>query len=152
MYCYNYILNSHCLTSGEKFYIIISFFFIIIVWIFSGFWIHLFPTSFHHTSCKKSTSEHIDSLLFIFSPNSVKMSLWSMHGFASRAVILTFLRSGYWEISYWSASHTRTETIYMLFLYKFRVQNQNVIVLRRANTRMYFLPERAWFGSYLKTK
>lgn len=149
MYCYNYILISHCLTSGEKFYIIISNFFC--VWIFPGFWTHLFPTSFHHTSCKKSTSEHINSL-FIFSPQQCKnvsmIYAWFCFPCSHTYIFeIWLLRNQLLKCK----PYKNRKYLYAIS-YKFRVQNQNVIVLRRANTRMYFLPERAWFGSYLKMK
>lgn len=148
---YSYILNFHCPTSGEESYIVYSKWFL-----FLNYYVFVFLVC-AFVSCqlllpilhaKTSTSENIDSLLFLFSPQHCKKVPVIYAWFC-------FLCSHTYIFEIWllrnqllKCSHTRTEIIYVLFLTSSGSKRKNVIVLRRAKTRIYFLRERVSFGTY----
>lgn len=99
---------------------------------------------------KTSTSENIDSLLLLFSPQHCKKVPVIYAWFC-------FLCNHTYIFEIWllrnqllKCSNTRAEAIYMLFLTSSGSKPNTVIVLRRAKTRIYFLREGVSFGTHLR--
>lgn len=101
---------------------------------------------------KTSTSENIDSLLLLFSPQHCRKVPVIYAWFC-------FLCSHTYIFEIWllrnqllKCSCTRAEAVYMLFLTSSGSKRKNVIVLRRAKTRIYFLKRKSIIWHLVKSK